>query len=433
MITELTAILDGMEVGRVTRDKRARLSFTYDEEWRNAENAYPLSISMPLALAQHGHGRIDPFLWGLLPDNQMVLDQWARRFHVSARNAFSLLSAVGEDCAGAVQFVRPERLDAVLVGAPTEVQWLNEADVAQRLRVLREDHSAWRIPRDAGQFSLAGAQPKTAFLLEDGRWGVPSGRVPTTHILKPPSGEFAGHAENEHFCLQLARALGLPVVDSRIMHFQDEVAIVVERYDRIRTQAGLRRVHQEDICQALGILPTSKYQNEGGPGIRDIVQLLRTYSTNVAEDVRTFLDAVAYNWLIVGTDAHAKNYALLIGAKARVRLAPLYDLASVLPYSEIDIQRVKLSMKLGGEYRFRDIRLRHWRRQAEELGIDPDELVHRVNDLANQLADHITDVERSMKEEGLTHPLIHRLAARLTARAKACRRVLGSRPIRITP
>jgi serine/threonine-protein kinase HipA len=137
--------------------------------------------------------------------------------------------------------------------------------------------------------------------------------------------------------------------------------------------------------------------------------------------------AVAYDWLIVGTDAHAKNYALLIGAKARVRLAPLYDLASVLPYSEIDIQRVKLSMKLGGEYRFRDIRLRHWRGQAEELGVDPDELVPRVNDLANQLADHITDVERSMTEEGLTHPLIHRLAARLTARAKACRRVLGSR------
>jgi serine/threonine-protein kinase HipA len=104
-----------------------------------------------------------------------------------------------------------------------------------------------------------------------------------------------------------------------------------------------------------------------------------------------------------------------------------------LPYSEIDIQRVKLSMKLGGEYRFRDIRLRHWRRQAEELGIDPDELVHRVNDLANQLPDHITDVERSMTEEGLTHPLIRRLAARLTARAKACRRVLGSRPIQITP
>jgi len=163
MTTELTAILDGREVGRVTRDKRARLSFTYNEEWRGAQNAHPLSISMPLALAQHGHARIDPFLWGLLPDNQMVLDQWARKFHVSARNAFSLISAVGEDCAGAIQFVRPERMDAVLRGAPSAIEWLNEAGIAQRLRALREDHSAWRIARDTGQFSLAGASRRPLF------------------------------------------------------------------------------------------------------------------------------------------------------------------------------------------------------------------------------------------------------------------------------
>src|SRR3984957_10019399 len=394
---ELIAILDGREMGRVTRDNRARLTFTYNEDWRTAENAYPLSISMPLALAQHANARIDTFLWGLLPDNQLVLDQWARKFHVSARNAFSLVSAVGEDCAGAVQFVRPERLEAILGAVPPEIEWLTEANIAQRLRALREGHSAWRIP---------------------------SARIPTTHILKPPLGEFAGHAENEHFCLELARALGLPVVDSRIMRFGDEVAIVVERYDRIRTDAGLRRVHQEDICQALGIPPTSKYQNEGGPGIRDIVELLRTYSGSAAEDVRTFLDSVAFNWLIVGTDAHAKNYALLIGSGGRVRLAPLYDLASVFPYPRIDIKRVKLSMKLGGEYRFRNIQIRHWRRQAEELGVNPDELVHRVDELAMQLTDHVPEVERRMTEEGLTHPLIHRLAGRLTTRAAACRKLL---------
>ena len=188
--------------------------------------------------------------------------------------------------------------------------------IAERLRALREDHSAWRIPRDTGQFSLAGAQPKTALLFENKKWGVPSGRVPTTHILKPPSGEFDGHAENEHFCLELARALGLPVVDSRIMHFKDEVAIVVERYDRVRIAGGLRRVHQEDMCQALGIPPTRKYQNEGGPGIRDIVDLLSDVLDELQrEDIATFLDSVVYNWLIAGTDAHAKNYALLIGAR----------------------------------------------------------------------------------------------------------------------
>jgi serine/threonine-protein kinase HipA len=208
------------------------------------------------------------------------------------------------------------------------------------------------------------------------------------------------------------------------MRFQDEAAIVVERYDRVRTAAGLRRVHQEDMCQALAIPPTRKYQNEGGPGILDIVELLRTYSANSPEDVSTFLDAIAYNWLIAGTDAHGKNYALLIGAQARVRLAPLYDVASVLPYPDIDIERVKLSMKLGGEYRLRNIRLYHWRRLAQELHVDPDATILRVDDFARQLADHVPDIRRRMIEEGLTHSIIARLAETLIARAAACRAIL---------
>jgi serine/threonine-protein kinase HipA len=358
------------------------------------------------------------------PARQCQRDHWARRFHVSPRNAFGLIANVGEDCAGAVQFVQPERLDAILGQAPTEIEWLDEAAIAERLRTLRADHSAWRIPRDTGQFSLAGAQPKTALLLENGRWGVPSGRVPTTHIFKPPTGDFDGHAENEHFCLELARALGLPVVDSRIMHFQDEIAIVVERYDRVRTDAGLRRVHQEDMCQAFAIPPTRKYQNEGGPGIRDIVALLTTNSTSSAEDVATFLDSVSYNWLIAGTDAHAKNYALLIGGEGRVRLALLYDVASVLPYPRIDLQKAMLSMKLGGEYRLRNITLHRWHQLAAELHVDPDAMTARVDSFAAQLADRASDITRRMTEEGIRHPIIARLAEAVVARAAACRKLL---------
>jgi len=426
MTKELVAIIEGLEMGRVTRDNTGRLFFTYNEQWRNAADAYPLSISMPLALTEHGNAKIDPFLWGLLPDNAGVLDHWGRRFHVSPRNAFALIANVGEDCPGAVQFVVPERLDVILGNAPPEIEWLDEAGIAERLRALRIDPSAWRIPRDTGQFSLAGAQPKTAFLFEDGRWGVPSGRAPTTHILKPPTAEFDGHAENEHFCLELARALGLPVVDSKIMHFQDEIAIVIERYDRIRTEAGLRRVHQEDICQAFAIPPTRKYQNEGGPGIRDIVALLTTNSTNSAEDVGTFLDSISYNWIIAGTDAHAKNYALLIGGEGRVRLAPLYDVASVLPYPDIDVHKVKFSMKIGGEYRLRNITLHHWRKLAEELRLDAEATVRRVDDFTGRLADHVSEIKQRMADEGLTHPIIARLADALTARSLACRKIMGS-------
>jgi serine/threonine-protein kinase HipA len=424
MTKELITIMEGREMGRVVRTDTGKLSFTYNEQWRNAPDAYPLSISMPLALTEHGNAKIDPFLWGLLPDNSSVLDQWGRRFHVSPRNAFGLVANVGEDCAGAVQFVQPERLDAILGETPPEIEWLDDAAIAERLRVLRADHSAWRIPRDTGQFSLAGAQPKTAFLFENGRWGVPSGRVPTTHILKPPTGDLDGHVENEHFCLELARALGLPAVSSRIMHFQDETAIVVERYDRVRINAVLRRVHQEDMCQALSLPPTRKYQNEGGPGIRDIVDLLKTCSTNPREDVGAFLDSIAFNWVIAGTDAHGKNYALLIGSEGRVRLAPLYDLASVLPYPDIDIERTKLSMRLGGEYRLRTIGLHHWRNLAEELRLDPDALTHRVDDFARQLGDYVSQVKHRMTNEGLSHPLIARLADALTARSVACRKIL---------
>ena len=140
------------------------------------------------------------------------------------------------------------------------------------------------------------------------------------------------------------------------MHFQDEIAIVITRYDRIRTQGGLRRVHQEDVCQALAINPARKYQNEGGPGIAEkLSTLLRIYSGRPDEDVETFVDSIIYNWLIVGTDAHAKNYALLIGAGGSVRLAPLYDLASALPYPQIDLKRAKMSMKIGGECKFQNV------------------------------------------------------------------------------
>lgn len=245
MTAELAALLDGKEVGRVRNDARGRLTFVYDEAWRNAADAYPLSLSMPLAAREHGPAVVQAFLWGLLPDNEHVLARWAAKFQVSARNVFALISHVGEDCAGAVQFVTPERLQAIRSGKEDHVEWLDEADVAKRLKALRADHAAWRLPRDTGQFSLAGAQPKTALLLQNGRWGVPSGRIPTTHILKPPIGHFDGHAENEHICLELASRLGLPVVTSRVTRFEDQLAIVIERYDRQASGNTIVRVHQE--------------------------------------------------------------------------------------------------------------------------------------------------------------------------------------------
>jgi len=425
MTSDLTALLDAREMGRVVRDKRGRLTFTYAEDWREAPDAHPLSLSMPLGAAEHGHAVTEAFLWGLLPDNEGVLDRWARRFHVSARNPFALISHVGEDCAGAVQFVRPERLEACLAPDPEPVEWLDEHGVAERLRLLQSDHSAWRAPRDTGQFSLAGAQPKTALLLAEGRWGVPQGRTPTTHILKPPTGAFHGHAENEHFCLLLARGLGVPAATSAIEHFEDQIAIVIERYDRRRTDSGVLRIHQEDICQAMGVPPMRKYENEGGPGAASIIDLLRTHSSSPEADVATFLDALAFNWLVAGTDAHAKNYSLLIGSAGRVRLAPLYDLASALPYDDMQFQKLKLAMKIGPDYRIRDIGPREWIRLAETVRVDTGPLLQRIQELAARLPDHASAVRDRLRAEGLTHDVIDRLADRLAARAEDCRKILA--------
>jgi serine/threonine-protein kinase HipA len=440
MSDTLLTLLGGRVIGEVKRDRRGQLRLRYEDDWRAAREAFSLSLSMPLVVAEHGHEPIEAFLWGLLPDNELVLDRWARRFQVSARNAFALISNVGEDCAGAVQFVSPERREQLLTPRAPEIDWLDEAGVGERLRMLREDHAAWRGPRDAGQFSLAGAQPKTALLYQGGRWGIPSGRTPTTHILKPPSPDFDGHVENEHLCLALARALGLPAATSRVERFDGETAIVIERYDRAytaelaaaapaetaaqlarlaRTQPILR-LHQEDMCQALALLPTAKYQNEGGPTPERIVSLLRTHSSRPLEDVSTFVDALAFNWLIAGTDAHAKNYSLLHGRGGRVRLAPLYDIASALPYKELDPQRLKLAMKIGDKYRIRDIGTREWRKLAAELRLDPNATVSRIEALATDIPAQLARLCEEAADLGLRHPIVRRLRSVVTTRSQRC-------------
>ncbi len=426
MSGELIVLLDGKEVGRVHSGARNRLTFVYDDEWRDAGGAYPLSLSMPLAAKEHGRAAVEAFLWGLLPDNEHVLNRWATKFQVSARNVFALISHVGEDCAGAVQFVTPDRLDAIRSGREDKVEWLDEADIARRLKTLRNDHAAWRLPSDTGQFSLAGAQPKTALLFQNGRWGIPSGRLPTTHILKPPTGHFDGHAENEHLCLTLAQQLGMPTAQSKVMRFDEEIAIVIERYDRLQNGNQIIRAHQEDICQALGVMPTKKYQNEGGPGVRDVNELLNAQSSERQEDISTFLGAIGFNWLIAGTDAHAKNYSLLITGGPRVRLAPLYDLASILPYEEFDLHKAKLAMKIGGEYELLKIGLRQWQKLAQEIRADVDAVIDGLNATTEELPDAVTQATERARKDGLKNAIIDRLAAGLISRAKECKRLLAA-------
>jgi serine/threonine-protein kinase HipA len=385
---------------------------------------------MPLASTEHSHAVVESFLWGLLPDNERVLERWGRRFGVSARNAFALLANVGEDCAGAVQFVRPERLEEVRGGGTDAITWLSPRQLTERLRILRSDAAAGRLDGDAGQFSLAGAQPKTALFFDGKRWGVPAGRLPTTHILKPPVPHLDGHLENEHLCLTLARAVGLPAASSTVLSFADEKAIVIERYDRIAaekagSQTRVLRLHQEDLCQALGLLPALKYQSDGGPTPQSIASLLRDHSHRASEDVRTFVSALIFNWLIGGTDAHAKNYSLLLGSRGQVRLAPLYDLGSALPYPDIDQRRMKLAMKLGSTYRIRDVGRRHVEALAISLALEPGSTLALARELASTLRERLPVVFEQAKDDGLHHPLVARLATALALHVMNCEKALA--------
>ena len=373
---------------------------------------------MPLVSAEHGHRAVDAFLWGLLPDNDSVLERWGRRFQVSSRNPFRLLENVGEDCAGAVQFVRPERVDHLLAGSQeASVTWLNENDLVFRIAAVIADASATRLGGDAGQFSLAGAQPKIALYrdAEANRWGVPEGRTPTTHILKPATGAFDGQAENEHFCLQLAAELGFPTTRSWVMTCGATPVIVVERYDRIDRGGVIRRVHQEDLCQASGIRPQLKYQNQGGPSPKAIAELLYAFSSSPEEDVRRFADCLAFNWLTAGTDGHAKNYSMLMAANARARLAPLYDLASALPYPlQIQPRKAALAMKVGSHYRIHDIRRRDWEKLARELRLPPAEFIDRIVDMAGRIPDAARMTAETLRKGGMEHPVISLLSETLT-------------------
>lgn len=403
MITELVILVEGVTMGRVLEqtDRGGTLSFQYDPGWIELEDAFPLSVSMPLTEAPYRQRFIKTFLSNLLPENPAVLEAWEKKYHVSRHNPFGLLKHVGEDVPGAIQFVQPDRLADYQNPGPMQIQWLTAAQLAERMTLLRRDAAAFRLVNDQGRMSLAGAQAKTALYFDGKRWGVPSGRMPTSHILKPPIPGFGGIVENEHLCQDIAARCGLAAARSFVLEL-DESVIVVERFDRLPHPDPariLRRVHQEDMCQALQKLPSEKYQESRGPGIETIVRLLRAVSTAGTEDVWRFLDANILNYLIGGTDAHAKNYSLLFGANQQVRLAPLYDVSTQLPYQDRIPQR--LAMKVGRFYEIAAIRLADWQNLARHCKLDEAQVVDRVRALAHMLPDQIVAARDRALEQKL--------------------------------
>ena len=404
----LIVYLNENRIGTLHRHKAGKLEFAYDPDYRGI----PLSYSMPLIERIHGHDTITPFLWNLLPDDTRLLATWGRQFQVDSSNCFGLLREIGEDCAGAIRFVSPEEEKEAQHGGLTPI---TEKEIGRRLALLENDPSAARSLTDQGRFSLAGAQPKIALRQQNDNWYIPWGKEPTTHILKPPRSNFSGLAENEHFCLKLASSLGLRAAESTVQTFDGNKTFLVKRFDRMKRKEGLYRIHQEDMCQALGIGPERKYENDNGPGISDIMGILSSSSRRL-EDRESFIDAIVFNYLILGTDAHAKNYSILHTRQGFI-LAPLYDIASFAPYIQTQKDE-RIAMRIDRYYKIAQIRKRHFERTAKSCNFSSKRLLQQLENFATQMPRICEEVGHSTIKEGLDSQFIESLVKSLTERSK---------------
>lgn len=355
-----------------------RLIFTYDAGWLARSHAVPLSASLPLREKPYDDRAARPFFAGLLPE-QDTRGRIARAIGVSERNDFALLDALGGECAGAVSLTHANE-KPIEQGTDLDYRPLDDHELATIIDKLPER------PLLAGEegirLSLAGAQDKLPVLAVDGRIALPLHGAPSSHILKPAVRRIADSIHNEGFCLALAKAIDLNAVAAEIREAQGRPYLLVERYDRIRGADNRpRRLHQEDFCQALGVAPEYKYQNEGGPSIGDCFALVRKATRPAALYIPHLLDAVLFNTLIGNNDAHAKNYSLVYGARGTVP-APLYDVLCTAVYPELT---AKMAMKIGGHYKFSDIYPRHWERFAQSADLSAPQVRRRLLELTQLL------------------------------------------------
>ncbi|MDQ3197428.1 MAG: type II toxin-antitoxin system HipA family toxin [Pseudomonadota bacterium] len=359
-----------------------RLNFRYAAEWLKQPNAVALSCSLPLQTEPFDDHKTRPFFAGLLPEGRMRR-LIAQQFQVSAQNDFALLDHIGGECAGAVTFLAPFLAPGqplLLPAAGDEVEWLSDEDIIAVLDEL--PRRPMLAGKDGLRLSLAGAQDKLPVVVEGNRIGLPRNGAPSSHILKPAIHAVEDSVTNEGFCLALAEALQLKPARARIHSVLDRRFLLVERYDRTTdTPSRIHRLHQEDFCQALGVAPEMKYQNEGGPDLAQCFALVRRLTRPSAPQVLRLLDYVVFNALIGNHDAHAKNFSLLYGGTAPI-LAPLYDTLSTAVYPTL---APKMAMKLGSQYRFSEVQGRHWDQFSQAAGLSVAQARKRILELARQL------------------------------------------------
>jgi serine/threonine-protein kinase HipA len=375
----LVVFLNEESVGKLEQDDSGLLRFTYGPEWLTRDNATPLSRMLPLTPETYEGKRARSFFAGILPE-EGPRARIAEILGISERNDFAMLERIGGECAGAISLL-PEGMP------PPQVE--------NRLRTLDEKdleaivHELPRRPLLAGEeglrLSLAGAQNKLPVIVDGDSISLPLGNTPSTHIIKPEPDHFPGLAANEVFCMRLAGALGLNVPEVTIRTIGDKPCTIIPRYDRIRSAGFGRtvRLHQEDFCQALGHPPEHKYQQEGGPLVRDCVALLREWSTTPVLDIRAFMDGLIFNMLIGNADAHGKNYSMIYRPGER-RLAPFYDLVATIVWPELS---ARLAMNIGNGKNVNDVNPAHFRHMAEDAALGWPMVRERIETLSGKMID----------------------------------------------
>ena len=373
--------LNGRQVGQLSRAANGAISFRYARQWLDWEYALPVSLSLPLDTLRYTGAQVSAVFDNLLPDNDAIRRRIAERVGADGVDAYSLLSALGRDCVGALQFL-PEGGEP---GPANEIdaQPIDDAAIATMLADL--GRAPLGLERDdAFRISIAGAQEKTALLWWQGRWHKPLGTTPTTHIFKPqigtlPNGiDLSNSVENEHLCLTFLARIGLPVANTRIIEFGGKPVLVVERFDRQWARDGrLLRRPQEDICQALSVPPTRKYEDRGGPGIVDLLRLLAASDRPDVDRAMVMKAQIAF-WLIGATDGHAKNFSIFLSPGGRFSATPLYDVLSAEPSlaaHQIDRRQMRLAMAIGDRRRYRldQIAPRHFIQTAAQAGYGAEE------------------------------------------------------------
>jgi serine/threonine-protein kinase HipA len=388
IVQNLKVYLGQNQIGALTKNTDGSILFEYDEEW--IRRGYAISLSLPLADRVFAGARASFYFDNLLPDNKTVLQAIARKFGAPSERSFDLLSAIGHECVGALSFYHSNEVPEF---KKVEMRAIGANEIAERLRGLSRGNP---LGMDDGDFrlSLAGAQEKMALLHypQKKSWFVPKGATPTTHILKRAIGilfegtrepiDFNKSVDNEWICLYLARLCGIRTPNASIETFDDQRVICVERFDRVWKDKQLIRIPLEDLCQATGNSPLLKYERNGGPSLKKMMDILAT-SNNSEDDRKLLFKTALFNDLIYNTDGHAKNFSIF-HTRAGFALTPLYDLLSAHFLSETHPSvylKQRSSLSINGKYVFQEIDYDDWKKEAEKCGLNDDVFQQIVDEL----------------------------------------------------